>query len=244
MKMLTMNPLEFPPPRTFWPIMVFALTFPSLATWIYFVVLSGSPAMGPVYTLTKILQFSLPVVVVLFLFKKQLKMFNRGRGGVIGGILFGIAVGLSILALYLGYLRHSEVFATFDASLREKLQGLGATTPLRYAALAVFISLFHSFLEEYYWRWFVFGELRKHTAKWIAYAVSSIGFAAHHIIVVAAYTGWDQWVWITFFSVGVAVGGLVWAYQYEKSGSLIAPWISHLIVDVALMAVGAIHLWG
>jgi len=244
MKMQTTNRMELLSARTFWPIMVFAITFPSLATWIYFVMLSGSPAMGPVYSLTKIIQFSLPVVAVLFLFKQQLKMFGGGRGGMTGGIAFGIAVGLSILALYLGYLRHSEVFATFDASLREKLHGLGATTPLRYAALAVFISLFHSFLEEYYWRWFVFGELRKRIARWLAYAISSIGFAAHHIIVVAAYTGWHQWVWITFFSAGVAVGGLVWAYQYEKSGSLVAPWVSHLIVDVALMTVGAIHLWG
>ena len=37
---------------------------------------------------------------------------------------------------------------------------------------------------------------------------------------------------------GVATGGAVWAWLYERTGSLWAAWLSHLLVDTAIMAVG------
>ncbi len=225
-------------------IMAIACTLPTFATWLYFIVLSGSPAMGPVYSLTKIIQFAMPIPLVLWVFRQRIRLFEGRTAGTLAGVLFGLLTAGAILALYLGYLRQSPVFATFDAALKEKLTGLGADTPGKYLLLAVFISVFHSFLEEYYWRWFVFGQLRQRVKRWVAYLVASVGFAAHHVLVVAAYTGWGQWVWIAFFSIGVAIGGAIWCWMYERNNSLVAPWISHLIVDVALLAVGAIHLWG
>ena len=40
------------------------------------------------------------------------------------------------------------------------------------------------------------------------------------------------------FSVGVAFGGLVWAWWYERSGSLAGPWVAHIFADLGIMAVG------
>jgi membrane protease YdiL (CAAX protease family) len=36
----------------------------------------------------------------------------------------------------------------------------------------------------------------------------------------------------------IAVGGAVWAWLYDRSGSLLAPWISHALIDGALFVVG------
>lgn len=227
-----------------WISLIIACILPTLATWLYFVVLSGSPIMGIVYGASKVIQFSLPVLVVALLLRQPIRFFPGKSRGLGPGIAFGAVVSIAIIALYLGYLKTSPVFAGFDAALREKLAGMGATTPARYALLACFIAIFHSFLEEYYWRWFVYGQLRRLTRPAVAMVVSAIGFAAHHVIVVAAYTGWHQWKWILFFSLGVAVGGAVWNFLYARHNSLMAPWISHLLVDVALLIVGALHLWG
>ena len=40
------------------------------------------------------------------------------------------------------------------------------------------------------------------------------------------------------FSVCVAVGGAMWAWLYERTGSLLGPWLSHLLVDAAIFAIG------
>jgi membrane protease YdiL (CAAX protease family) len=121
--------------------------------------------------------------------------------------------------------------------MREKIAGFQLAEPWKFVALGVFYSLFHSLLEEYYWRWFVFGQLRRMTPVWVAVAVSSLGFMAHHVIVLAKYFGLASPVtWI--FSLGIALGGAFWAWLYHRSGSLLGPWLSHLLVDAAIFAAG------
>ena len=36
----------------------------------------------------------------------------------------------------------------------------------------------------------------------------------------------------------VAGAGAVWAWQYDRTGGMAAPWLSHAIVDLTLMAIG------
>ena len=39
------------------------------------------------------------------------------------------------------------------------------------------------------------------------------------------------------FSLAIAVGGAVWCWLYERTGSLLGPWLSHLIIDAAIFVV-------
>jgi membrane protease YdiL (CAAX protease family) len=72
---------------------------------------------------------------------------------------------------------------------------------------------------------------------WPAIIVSSVGFMAHHVIVLSVYFGWFSPASV-FFSLAVAVGGATWAWIYYRSGSLVGPWASHLLVDVGIFVVG------
>ena len=36
----------------------------------------------------------------------------------------------------------------------------------------------------------------------------------------------------------IALGGIIWAWQYDRAKSLLGPWLSHLVVDAFLMIVG------
>jgi membrane protease YdiL (CAAX protease family) len=57
------------------------------------------------------------------------------------------------------------------------------------------------------------------------------------VLVLAKYFGWDSpATWL--FSAGVAIGGVVWAVVYQRSKSLLGPWLSHLLVDAAIFAIG------
>ena len=70
-----------------------------------------------------------------------------------------------------------------------------------------------------------------------AMVLSSLGFMAHHILVLATFFGWSSpATWI--FSCGVAIGGAAWAWIYDRSQSLLGPWASHCLVDAAIFVIG------
>jgi uncharacterized protein len=105
------------------------------------------------------------------------------------------------------------------------------------------LSAGHSLLEEYYWRWFLFGGLRRFMPVAAAVVLSSLAFAAHHVILLAVFFG-GQALPTILFSVCVAVGGAAWAWIYQRSGSLLGPWLSHLMIDAGIFVVGYDLVWG
>lgn len=221
------------------------MVFPSLATWLYFVEFGGHSAMRLVAGACKVLQFAFPVLWVCAVERRRLRAAWPSGKGAGHGLLFGLFVGVVILALYFGVLKSSSLLAEAPGQLRAKLVAIGVASPSRFLALALFYSLVHSFLEEYYWRWFIFGRVRRGTGMAAAIALSSVAFMAHHVIVIGTFLGPDHfWTSTLFFSVCVAAGGAVWAWLYERSGSLLGPWLSHLLVDAAIMLVGYDLLWG
>jgi hypothetical protein len=119
----------------------------------------------------------------------------------------------------------------------DKVAGWGFTAAWQFLLLGLFYSLAHSFLEEYYWRWFVFDHLTRKVSLTNAVVISSIGFMAHHVILLATFFGWTSPM-TYLFSIGIAIGGDVWALIYQLSGSLLGPWLSHLLVDAAIFLIG------
>jgi membrane protease YdiL (CAAX protease family) len=65
---------------------------------------------------------------------------------------------------------------------------------------------------------------------------------AHHTIVIGKYFGGFS-IMTVLLSLAVATGGIIWAWLYERSGSLLGPWLSHALVDAGLMAVGYDLVW-
>ncbi len=118
-----------------------------------------------------------------------------------------------------------------------KVQGFGIRSTAAYVGLGVFYALFHSGLEEYYWRWFVFGQLTRVAPLKAAIVISSLGFMAHHVLLLAMYFGWASPLTL-FFSLSIAIGGALWAWLYHWSGSISGPWVSHLLVDAGIFGIG------
>jgi membrane protease YdiL (CAAX protease family) len=226
----------------------FALVFPTILAWFYFLTLATSGdamsrAQQLTYTLGKLVQFAFPL---LFLWWRDRTLPRPARPGLRGlewGLAFGVIVCGILFVLYYGGLRDSTLLAQTPERIREKLQQFGITTFGRYVALGLFLSGLHSLLEEYYWRWFVFGQLRRLLPRWPAIVLSSLGFMAHHVIVLYVYLPGRFWDGVVPLSLCVALGGAVWAWLYERTGSLYAPWVSHLLVDAAIFVVGYDLVW-
>jgi membrane protease YdiL (CAAX protease family) len=225
------------------PALALAMTFPAFMAWLYFVVLAsdgGAPnnALRLAFAFGKTLQFAFPALFVMLVDRLRLRVALPGTRGLALGLSSGIVVGAGILGIYHLWLRESPLAAAAPEKVFRKLQEFNCSTPARFVALALFISVFHSLLEEYYWRWFVFGRLRRHLPFARALVLASLSFMAHHVIVLGVYFPGSFWTLALPLSLGVAVGGAFWAWLYERSQSLAAAWVSHLLIDVAIMVVG------
>jgi membrane protease YdiL (CAAX protease family) len=223
-------------------VLLFAMTFPSVVAWLYFVVLttggSENPAQQWTYTLGKVVQFGTPVVFLTLVDRRWPRFLRPHRRGMGLGLAFGLAVAAAMLGLYFGLLRGSSALEKTPAELLKKLQELGCAAPARYLLLALFISLVHSLLEEYYWRWFVFGRLRELIPWGWALVLSSLGFMGHHVIVLQVYLPERFLTEVVPFSLAIAVGGGVWAWLYERTGTLYPSWLSHAMVDAMIFVIG------
>ena len=219
-----------------------AMTLPLALAYVYFVVLGGSGRPNLIqqaaYASGKTLQFAIPILFFALVVRRLPTWQRPTSEGLLLGLGFGLFVGAVIIGVYYGGLHASPLLAQSPARIRRKLDEFGITSPLEFLGLGFFIAVVHSFLEEYYWRWFVFGRLRTLMPMGPAIVLSSLGFMAHHVIVIAAYVPDRFWTGVVPASLAVAAGGAVWAWLYQKAGSLIAPWVSHALIDAALFAIG------
>lgn len=227
-------------------VLTFAIVFPSVMAWLYFVVFSSAanpdqqsnPALQSLYSIGKVVQFGTPIFWIWFADRAALRLQKLTSRGIVAGLAFGLAVAVFAFVVYFGFLANSPAMADAPDRIRAKLAEFNAATPARFWALIAFLSIVNSFLEEYYWRWFVFGRLRKYMPVFAAIVISSLAFMGHHVIVLWVYFPGRFWSAVVPFSLAIAFGGAVWAWLYHKSGSIVGPWISHLIVDVAVMSIG------
>jgi membrane protease YdiL (CAAX protease family) len=61
---------------------------------------------------------------------------------------------------------------------------------------------------------------------------------AHHVVVLAVYFPGRFFTAALPLSLGIAIGGMFWCWLYERTGSIIATWVSHFLIDGAIMIVG------
>jgi len=229
-------------------IIAIALVLPTLVTWIYFILLHGAPAalQQTAYSIGKVVQFALPAVWVV-LVQRERQILNRPPvWSLTVGALFGLTVAAGMAVLYFFVLKPSNLLIEPITAVRAKIQSFGVSSPPVYLLLAIFYSAIHSLLEEYYWRWFVFGQLMRFCRLPIAIAVSSIGFAAHHVLVLGLYFGYSgpAAIFTLLFTVAIVIGGAFLAWLYGASQSLSSPWLSHAIVDAAIFGIGYTILSG
>jgi membrane protease YdiL (CAAX protease family) len=248
-----------------WIVLVFALIFPSLMAWTEYMVTpreGGGPnvATQMAYGSGKLVQFTLPLLAVLLFTRRRRAKLEIGNPNsehpgfgfrisdfgfrisdlpFLGlGLAFGLLVAAGIMVLYYVFLRDTSVFQETPAKVHGKLQEFGLDSVWGFALFAIFITVLHSFLEEYYWRWFVFSWLARYLTLTAAIGLSSLAFMAFHVFVLHAYLPGHFLSAVVPLSLCVGIGGAVWAWLYHRSGSLYAPWLSHLVVDAALFVVG------
>ena len=191
------------------------------------------PVGSTIYAACKIVLYGLPFLVWLRMQRSQRPSFRTNSRGVVEGLLSGMVVGSFILGLWFIVLAGSIDTGPLQAVISEN----GLDQPAKFWLFAGWLCIGNSLLEEFVFRWFVDGRLRNLglATPWIL-TVSAGIFTLHHIFVLAAYFGVTL---TTLGSLGVFIGGILWSVLHLKISSLIPGWISHAIVDLAIVLVGA-----
>jgi membrane protease YdiL (CAAX protease family) len=222
--------------------LLLAMVFPTLATLVDFVILAqgghSNPWQRVAYAAGVAFQLCFPVLCLRHFEGRWPRPGRPTLRGLGLGLLFGSVVALGTVALYYLFLRSTPVFVTTADRLRHKMEEFGLASPAGFALFAVFISVPHSLLEEYYWRWFVFGRLRLYLPVPTAMVLSAVAFMAHHIVLLWVYFPGQVWTAVVPFSLCVAAGGVAWAWLYHGTGAIYPVWLSHLLVDAGLFVVG------
>lgn len=225
---------------TAWFAILLAAAAPSGAALWYMHGAKTTGATQAIYFVTKVLIFAFPAAWWQLAERRSWRGRPRQQPPKWAGpkrrtdLTIGLGTGCFIGAcIWAGYwLAFRPEIDT--QQLVEHSQRFGADR--HYVALALFLAVINSGLEEYYWRWFVFGRLRAVMNTAAAVALSSLAFASHHFIVLHNLLG--DAVLAGAFTFAVALGGAVWACQYHLTRRLWGAWLSHFLVDSAILSVG------
>lgn len=222
-----------------WASLTLAMLVPGFVTWMFFVGAPGGQSTKFLYSFLKIFMLVFPGLAMLVLWKNKVRLNGPSKSSLRLGLGLGVLMGAGILTVFFFIFEPMGLFDQTSHALKKKLGEFGVSDHWTFISLAAFICLVNSTLEEYYWRWFVFGGISQLLNPVWAIVLSSGAFVLHHQVVIGHYMN-DQhyFTFALFFSLCVGAAGAVWAWIYHKTGDLWAAWISHLVADVAIMVIG------
>ncbi|MBR2954713.1 MAG: CPBP family intramembrane metalloprotease [Ruminococcus sp.] len=187
----------------------------------------------------------IPIKIVFFLalpmiffirnkedFKDFKSLFVFRKSGIFKSLLLGIAVYAVILTAFL-LTRNVFDYSNVTSSLTS---GMGITAD-NFLYVSLYISLFNSFLEEFFFRGFGFMTLKKHTSRKIAYIFNSAVFAVYHIGMLFEMFNIGVLLLLMF---GLIVGGCIFNFLNERNDNIYPSWFVHMFANYAINTVGFI----
>jgi len=207
---------------------------PSIGALVSFWIAPG-PIGLYVYGICKAVLYLTPVFWSRLVDREPLSLSPARRGGFGIGIASGLVISALIWCTWWVLGDRAIDIGAFKSVLEQN----GLTTPAKYLFAAAWLTIVNAMLEEYAFRWFITTRLEvlvQRQAVWWAGAV----FAAHHLIVLLKYLPAPTAVLAT---AGIFVGGVFWSWLYRRSGSIWPAYVSHAIIDAAVMAIGWISLF-
>ncbi len=213
-----------------------AIILISLLGIIIMSIVDGLINPGYVYkSIIKIFMF-LMIPLGYSLFNKNLglkSMFKiKNKKQVFSSILLGVLVYTIILASYFFLKKHMDL-----DFIRELLAENLKVNKGNFVFVALYISFINSLLEEFFFRGFIFLNLKGLIKKKYAYIISAVLFAIYHVAIMG---GWFNPVIFLLAMTGLFLGGMIFNYINESNSNLYNSWIVHMMANFAINTVGFI----
>ncbi|QIB69197.1 CPBP family intramembrane metalloprotease [Aminipila butyrica] len=163
---------------------------------------------------------------------KLKSLFVFRRKGMIHGILMGAGVYAFILACYFTI----GTFFNFSRVTEALNENMGVTRE-NFVFVAIYISFVNSLLEEFFFRGFVFTNLKRLGGRKSAYWISATAFGLYHI---AMMRGWFSF-WLFILLLMALVGaGIFFNWLNEKQENIYNSWFVHMSANFSINTVGFI----
>ncbi len=176
------------------------------------------------YVLSKVLFVSLPIFYWLLTRKSPIEHQGSLR-------TFAIFSGLALCAAIFFL---AQVFLEFirpeAENIYRTLSVLGLTE--NFLLYSVGIIVLNSLVEEFFWRYSIYGGLKSYFSMPVAAIVSSVGFAGSHMLYFIGL--FDSLAIIVFLTVVSFIFGCYWVWLYERTRSVPHVWINHMLVNLPL----------
>jgi membrane protease YdiL (CAAX protease family) len=188
--------------------------------------------------LVKIIAFLIfPLIYIIFskynFVKDSLKVIKKPFRFKLSYLLGILIAGILFIAFIF-----IERFINVDVlilELEEKYK-IGKNNVLFYGAYLVFVN---SLIEEFFFRGFIFLNLKKLNMKRTAYIVSSAAFSIYHI---SNFQNWfNAWMLILALVV-LFLSGLFFNFLNDKDDTFLNSWFVHICADVSIVIIGYILL--
>ncbi len=103
-----------------------------------------------------------------------------------------------------------------------------------FIIIALYVAIINSFLEEWFFRGFIFYKFKPNSPK-MAYIISSLSFSIYHIAIMDGMFNLGINLIILF---GLFMGGLIFNYLNQKYDNIYASWFCHSFANLAINAIG------
>ena len=154
------------------------------------------------------------------------------------GLGIALLLGVGVYAVILGAYFIIGPYFDFSAIAGSLTENAGVTAD-NFLYVSLYISFVNSFLEEFFFRGFVFTNLGRLHGRGFAYVFSGALFALYHV---AMMVGWFSPVLFVLVMAGLTVGGMLFNWLNEKLDTIYASWLTHMFANFAINTIGFILL--
>jgi membrane protease YdiL (CAAX protease family) len=176
--------------------------------------------------------FIIPIIVVSLIYKISLKksflipLKIKNKRLTIYYSILGSLFSLLIIILAFFLFKSTIDFPTIALAL-EKIN----VTKSTYLFVALAIILINPFLEEYFWRGFIYRSFEGYRFSFL----TGILFALHHVMIISSWFNLWQFLLVTLF---LSFVGIYFNHIYKKTGSIYSSLIIHTTADIIIVLIG------
>ena len=193
----------------------------------------------PGYAVKSAIKISIFMLIPLFASRADknvlyLPLIRPKKKGLISAIILGIGIYILILGGYFlisPYFDFSQISAALTTN--------AGVTKDNFLYVSLYISFVNSFLEEFFFRGFVFANLKQLSGRKLAYIFSATAFNLYHV---AMMIGWFSSFLFLLVMVGLVFGGMIFNWLNEKLDTFYCSWLTHMFANFAINTIGFILL--
>lgn len=151
-------------------------------------------------------------------------------------ILPAVGLGVAIYAVILGGYFLLRNWIDFSGIV-DSLSSNAGVNKNNFLFVSLYISFINSLLEEFFFRGFLFANLKSSSNRRFAYCFSSLMFALYHV---AMMIGWFHPAITLLLIAGLMIGGMIFNFLNEKQENIYTSWLVHMFANFAINTIGFI----